>query len=151
MSDDAGDGVDADAADDADSITDDQPASYTAWLDALEAGEGFFLESPTGEGSLPPRRVDPTTGVTDLRRRPLPETGTIETYTVVHVAAPGFADDTPYVSAIADFGSVRLTGIVRGVDPDSVDDDLIGNSVTAGVDTRATTDDRVIVFSPVES
>ena len=148
MSDDA---VGDDAASDADSTTNDQPVSYTAWLDALEAGEGFALESPTGERSLPPRRVDPATGATELRRKPLAETGTIETYTVVHVAAPGFADDTPYVSAIADFGPVRLTGIVRGVDPDSVDDDLIGEPVTVGVDTRATTDDRVIVFSPVES
>ncbi len=144
MSDDA-------VGDDADSTTNDQPVSYTAWLDALEAGEGFALESPTGERSLPPRRVDPATGATELRRKPLAETGTIETYTVVHVAAPGFADDTPYVSAIADFGPVRLTGIVRGVDPDSVDDDFIGEPVTVGVDTRATTDDRVIVFSPVES
>jgi len=101
MSDDA---IGDDAASDADSTTSDQPVSYTAWLDALEAGEGFALESPTGERSLPPRRVDPATGATELRRKPLAETGTIETYTVVHVAAPGFADDTPYVSAIADFG-----------------------------------------------
>ena len=131
-------------------VADDQPAGYDAWLDAIAAGEGFYIESPTGEGSLPPRRVDPTTGATDLSRQPLPETGRIETYSVIHVAAPRFADDTPYITAIADFGPVRLTGVVCGVDPETVEDDLIGDPVTTGVDTRVTTDDRVVVFWLIE-
>ncbi|TQQ81466.1 Zn-ribbon domain-containing OB-fold protein [Halonotius roseus] len=129
---------------------DDQPASYDEWLDAIDAGEGFYLESPAGVGSLPPRRVCPETGSTDLTHEPLPEIGTIETYSVVHVATPGFADDTPYISAIADFGPVRITGVVRGVDPETIDD-LVGDPVTVSVGTRATTDDRVVVLSPPES
>ena len=131
--------------------TDGQPASYDEWLDAIDAGEGFYLESPAGVGSLPPRRVCPETGSTDLSREPLPETGTIETYSVVHVAPPGFADDAPYVSAIADFGPVRLTGIVRGLDPDTIDEDteLIDTEVRVTVETRETTDDRLVVFSPL--
>ena len=129
----------------------DEPASYDEWLDAIAAGEGFYLESPAGVGSLPPRRVCPETGSTDLTREPLPETGTIETYSVVHVAAPGFTDDTPYVSAIADFGSVRVTGVVRGLDPDAIDGDtdLIDTDVRLTVETRETTDDRLVVLSPV--
>jgi Predicted nucleic-acid-binding protein containing a Zn-ribbon len=149
MSDDDADIGGDDTAGDDDSTTDDQPASYPAWLDAIESGEGFALESPTGERSLPPCRVDPATGATELCRKPLSETGTVETYTVVHVAAPGFADDTPYVSAIADFDSVRITGIVRGVDPDSVDADFIGTEVRVTVETRATTDDRLVVLLPI--
>ena len=131
--------------------TDGQPASYDEWLDAIAAGEGFYLESPAGVGSLPPRRVCPETGSTDLSREPLPETGTIETYSVVHVAPPGFADDAPYVSAIADFGPVRITGVVRGVDPDAIGDDteLIDTEVRVAVETRETTDDRLVVFSPL--
>ena len=131
---------------------DTEPASYDEWLDAIEADEGFYLESPAGVGSLPPRRVCPETGSTDLTREPLPETGTIETYSVVHIAAPGFTDDTPYISAIADFGSVRLTGVVRGLDPDAIDGDtdLIDTEVRLTVETRETTDDRLIVLSPVE-
>ena len=131
---------------------DTEPASYDEWLDAIEADEGFYLESPAGVGSLPPRRVCPETGSTDLTREPLPETGTIETYSVVHVAAPGFTDDTPYVSAIADFGSVRVTGVVRGLDPDAIDGDtdLIDTDVRLTVETRETTDDRLIVLSPIE-
>lgn len=127
-----------------------QPASYDEWLDAIDAGEGFYLESPAGVGSLPPRRVCPETGSTDLTRKPLPETGSIETYSVVHVATPGFADDAPYVSAIADFGSVRITGIVRGIDPDALHgESIIGDEVRLTVETRETTDDRLVVFSPL--
>ena len=131
--------------------TDGQPASYDEWLDAIAAGEGFYLESSAGVGSLPPRRVCPETGSTDLTREPLSETGTIETYSVVHVAPPGFADDAPYVSAVADFGPVRITGVVRGVDPDAIGDDtdLIGSEVRVAVETRETTDDRLVVLSPV--
>jgi len=139
-------------ADGDDSATgDDQPPSYDEWLDAIDAGEGFYLESPAGVGSLPPRRVCPETGSTALTREPLPEPGTIDTYSVVHVAPPGFADDAPYVSAIASFGPVRLTGVVRGVDPDAVGTgiELIGAAVRVTVETRATTDDRLVVFSPV--
>jgi len=130
---------------------DEQPATYTEWLDAIERGEGFYLESPKGRGSLPPRRVCPHTGSTELARQRLPETGTIETYSVVHVAAPKFADDTPYVSAIADFGAVRLTGILRGVDPATDGDDpvSVGDEVRVTVATRETTADRLVVFDPV--
>lgn len=132
--------------------TTDQPATHSEWIDAIERGEGFYLESPEGYGSLPPRRICPHTGSTDLRRRLLSEHGTIETYSVVHVAAPKFADDTPYVSAIAEFGPVRLTGVVRGVDP-AVDGDnvvSVGDEVRVTIETRETTDDRLVVFYPVK-
>ena len=123
--------------------THDPVATYDEWLDAIESGEGFYLESPEGHGSLPPRRVCPHSGSTDLTRDPLPETGTIETYTVVHVGATKFDDDTPYVSAVVDFGPVAVTGVVRGVDPEAV---AVGDEVTVTVETRETTDDRLVVF-----
>jgi hypothetical protein len=58
---------------------------------------------------------------------------------------PGFDDDLPYVTAVVDFGAVNLTGIYRGVDPAAVD---LGDRVTAGVEERATTGERVVVFRP---
>lgn len=127
--------------------SDEQPATYDEWLDAIDSGEAFYLECPAGHGSLPPRRVCPHTGSTELTHEPLAETGTIETYTVVHVGASKFDDDTPYVSAVTDFGPVELTGIVRGVDPeaDAVD---IGDEIRLTVETRETTDDRLVVFRP---
>ncbi|WP_425493631.1 Zn-ribbon domain-containing OB-fold protein [Natronocalculus amylovorans] len=118
---------------------------YDEWLDAIEDGSGYYLQSPAGHGSLPPRRVCPYTGSTELTETPLPETGTIETYSVIYVAAPGFADDTPYATAVVTFGPVRLTGIVRGADPEHVE---TGQTVTVGVEHRKTSDDRVVVFRP---
>jgi uncharacterized OB-fold protein len=95
-------------------MTDDtRDAGYDDWLDALADGDGYYLECPEGHGSLPPRRVCPECGATDLAEEPLPATGEIEAATVVHVAAPRFADDVPYATAVADFGPVRLTGVVR--------------------------------------
>ena len=126
--------------------TTEKPATYDEWLDAIATGEAFYLASPEGHGSLPPRRVCPHSGSTELSQQSLPETGTVETYTVVHVAAEKFSDDTPYVSAVVDFGPVALTGILRGVEPETV---AVGDEVTVTVEPRETTDDRLVVFRPV--
>ncbi|WP_096391680.1 Zn-ribbon domain-containing OB-fold protein [Halopenitus persicus] len=131
---------------------------YDEWLDAVADGEGYALTCPNGHASLPPRHVCPDCGVTDLSETALPSAGTVETFTVVHVGTPAFADETPYVTAIADFGSVRLTGVVRGVDPETEADDeqqtnpepiAIGDPVEAGVERRSN-GDRTLVFDPVE-
>ena len=116
---------------------------YDDFLDALESGEGYYLECPAGHGWLPPRRVCPECGATDLEEAALPETGEIETFTTVHVAAPSFADDAPYVTAVADFDGVRLTGVVRGVTPENVD---VGTEVSADVGETETAGERVLVL-----
>jgi hypothetical protein len=116
---------------------------FDEFLDAVESGEGYYLECPEGHGSLPPRRVCPHCGATEIEETPLPETGEVETFTTVHVAAPSFADDTPYVTAVADFGAVRLTGVVRSVDPEDV---TAGTEVTAAVGETETEGERVLVL-----
>ncbi|MGA9401298.1 Zn-ribbon domain-containing OB-fold protein, partial [Haladaptatus sp.] len=70
---------------------------------------------------------------------PLPETGTIDTYTVVHVAAPSFADDAPYTTAIADFGPVRVTAMA----PDDV---AVGDTVSLTIGESKTNGDRLLLF-----
>ena len=124
-------------------------AAHDDWLDAVADGVGYALVCPEGRGSLPPRRVCPECGATSLSEEPLPDEGTVETFTVVHVPPPRFADDAPYVTAIAVFGPVRLTGVLRGVD---ADDDAVplGLSVDADVGTRETDGGRVVVFRPME-
>ncbi|WP_135825838.1 Zn-ribbon domain-containing OB-fold protein [Halorussus ruber] len=116
---------------------------YDDLLDAIESGEGFYIECPEGHGSLPPRRVCPHCGATELEEVPLPESGEIETFTTVHVASPEFADDAPYVTAVADFGGVRLTGQVRGVEPEALE---VGTEVTPDVGESETAGERVLIL-----
>lgn len=118
---------------------------FDEWLDALGSGEGYYLECTEGHGWLPPRRVCPECGATDLEEAPLPSSGEVRTYTVTEVASPSFEDDAPYVVAIVDFGPVELTGQVRGVDPSEVD---VGLVVGATTGLRNTTDDRLVEFRP---
>lgn len=114
-------------------------------LDAIADGEGYSLECPEGHGSLPPRRVCPECGARDLTETPLPAVGEIRTHTTISVPTPQFSEDAPYVTAIADFDGVGLTGVVRGIDPDEVE---IGLTVGVTVGERETTGDRLVVFEP---
>ncbi|MFC7134860.1 MULTISPECIES: Zn-ribbon domain-containing OB-fold protein [Salinibaculum] len=118
---------------------------YDDFLDAVEEGEPYYLESPSGNGWLPPRQMDPETGERDLTEEPLPETGEILTSTITNVAGPSFADDAPFVVAVAQFGPVRITGQVRGMDHEDVD---IGQEVTIGVGENETEGERLVVFEP---
>lgn len=118
---------------------------YDDFLDAIEDGEPYYLEGSNGQGWLPPRMRDPRTGERGLEETEMPDTGEIVTMTTTYVAGPDFADDAPFVVAIADFGPVRVTGQVRGVDPDDVE---IGQTVELGVGETETTGERVITFHP---
>lgn len=120
-------------------------AGYDEWLDAIVADGGYYLECPEGHGSLPPRRVCPHCGSPDLTEEPLPETGRIETFSVVHVAAPTFVDDVPYVTAVAGFGPVRLTGVVVDADPETVG---VGDEVEVDVDATETAGEPLVAFRP---
>jgi len=117
-------------------------AGYDDFLDTLAAGDGYYLECSEGHGSLPPRLTCPHCGDRDLVETPLPETGTVDSCSTVHVATPSFVDDAPYVVAVVDFGPVRLTGQVRA-DPDEVD---IGTEVAPSVGESATTGERLVTF-----
>jgi uncharacterized OB-fold protein len=130
-------------------MTDDEQEAgnegYDEWLAALREGEGYYLACPNEHGSLPPRRRCPHCGSGELTERDLPETGEIATFTETQVPIPSFAEDAPYVVAIATFGDVRVTGQLRGIESRDV---AIGQSVTADVVDRDTTDDPLVVFRP---
>lgn len=119
--------------------------AFDDWLDAVEEGEGYYVECGNGHGWLPPRRVCPDCGSRDLSEVPLPDAGEVATFTEVSVATPQFSADTPYVTAIVDYGPVRVTGLLRGVDPDEV---AVGTPVGIDVGERETTGDRAVVFRP---
>ncbi|SDK80319.1 Zn-ribbon domain-containing OB-fold protein [Natronorubrum texcoconense] len=128
-------------------MSDSRNAGYDEFLEALDSGDGYYYECSNAHGTLPPRRACPHCGDRDLETLPLPATGEIVTHTTVTVPTPAFDDDAPYVTALAAFGPVRLTGIVRGVDPADVD---IGDAVTATVKPSETSGDRTITFRPAD-
>jgi hypothetical protein len=117
---------------------------YDELLDAVEEGEAYYLACENGHGSLPPRRTCPHCGAADLSEEPLPEVGTIETYTTTRIAAPSFSAKTPYTTAVADFGPVRVTGIVRA-DPEDVE---VGVTVGLAVGRNTMTGNRMLTFHP---
>lgn len=124
-------------------MSDVRDGGFDDLLDAIDAGEPFYLTCPEGNASLPPKRICPECHSRELTREPLSMEGSISTYTVVAVPAPRFSDTSPYVTAIADFGPVSLTGQLQGVDPSDV---TVGQPVTIGVE--AVDGDRFVAFSP---
>jgi uncharacterized OB-fold protein len=121
-------------------------AGYDDFLDAVAEGEPYYLETDEGGAQLPPMPHDPATGEAGLTEQPLPDAGEILTHTTTHIAAPQFEDDAPYVTAVAAFGPVNVTGQLRGIDHEDVE---IGQTVTLGVERSETRDERVLVFYPV--
>lgn len=115
---------------------------YDDLLDAIEEDSGYYLACPNGHGTVPPRRVCPDCGSRELTEQPLPETGEVLVATTISVSGPQFSEDTPYVTAIAEFGDVRLTGLARGADEEPTP----GDTVTIEVGETATENDRVLVF-----
>ena len=63
---------------------------------------------------------------------------------MVRVATPQYADDAPYVTAIADFGEVRLTGVLD-VPPEAAE---VGTTVGVSVGRSETTGDRLLRLDP---
>ncbi len=127
------------------SRTDYPNEGYDDFLESVREDDPFYLACPNGHGHLPPRRVCPDCGETDLVETPLPDAGEVETYTVTHVASPNFSSDTPYVTAIADFGPVEVTAQVRGVEHAAVESGIV---VSLDVEETATSGDPVLVFRP---
>ena len=117
---------------------------YDDLLDAAEEDEAYYLACENGHGSLPPRRSCPHCGSTELREEPLPDSGVVETYTTTRIAAPSFSSKTPYTTAIADFGPVRITGIVRA-EPDEIE---TGMRVGLAVGRNTMTGNRMLTLHP---
>lgn len=126
-------------------MSDVRDNGYDDFLDAVEEGEPYYLESPSENGWLPPAVVDPNTGEGDLTEQPLPETGEVLTFTTTNVAGPAFSDDAPFVVAVAEFGPVKITGQLRDIESEDVE---VGLEVTLDTDQTETTGDRLLVFRP---
>jgi len=120
---------------------------YDDFLDALSVDDetAQYVECSNGHGSLPPRRVCPVCGSTSLSDKPLPNTGTVVTYTTIHAPTPDFDADAPYTVIIADVGPLKLTAIYDG----DRQDVSIGMDISLTVKNTETTGDRALYAQPV--
>jgi len=87
-------------------------------------GEGKLMGSrcrSCGRLLVPPRPVCPSCYGTDMEWVELKGEGTVESFTVIHVAPPQFADEVPYVVALVKLDEgVKLPGRLTGVRPEEV-------------------------------
>jgi len=120
------------------------PAWHAALTAAAAAGDPYYLQcTACGTATLPPRGHCPNCGATTLRIRPLSATGTVASFTEIHISTPRFADATPYTVVVADFDEgIRLTGQLRGTDAVEV-----GDRVAIGAD-EADDGERFLTFEP---
>lgn len=96
-----------------------------------EIPQRFRLEAAqcTGCGKVmfPPRLVCPDCGKRDFKPTRLNETGTVQTFTIIHVSPDQFATQTPYVIGIVDLGDgVRIMSQIVDCAPNEV---TIGSKV----------------------
>ncbi|MFN3306110.1 MAG: Zn-ribbon domain-containing OB-fold protein [Candidatus Kapaibacteriota bacterium] len=72
---------------------------------------------PSGFVSLPRRYIDPTSGSKEFENIKLKGTGTILTYTIIHVTSDQFKFITPYAVAIIETDEgARITAMITDTD-----------------------------------
>ena len=91
-----------------------------------EIPQRYRLESAVCDGCgkilFPPRPVCPACGGDTFSADRLPETGTVATFTVIHVAPDAFAQETPYAVGVVELeNGVRVTGQIVDCVPDEID------------------------------
>jgi len=91
-----------------------------------EIPQRFRLEAARCQGckniQFPPRRVCPECGGREFAPMRLKETGTIATYTIIHVAPDQFAVETPYAVGIVDMDDgVKLMCQITDCTPDELE------------------------------
>ena len=125
------------------------PAWFDDFTDAIASGEGQYLVCEAcGEATLPPRRVCPACGSTELAGEPLPDRGEILSFTEISVTTPKFHGETPYTVLLVELTEgVHLTGQLREA---TAEDIAIGDEVRLDTDPREE-GAPLLTFRPAEA
>lgn len=124
------------------------PDWFDSFTDAIESAEQQYLACETcGHGTLPPRRLCPACGSTELTPGPLSERGEILSFTEISVTTPKFHGETPYTVALVELNEeITLTGQLRDA---TADDIAIGDEVVLGTESHDE-GTAVLTFRPAE-
>ena len=125
------------------------PAWFEEFTDAIASGGGQHLVCEAcGEATLPPRRICPACGSTELAGEPLPDRGEIISFTEISVTTPKFHGETPYTVLLVELAEgVQLTGQLR---------EATAEEVAIGDEVRLDTEPReegapLLTFRPAEA
>jgi len=110
----------------------DYTLTFTAYRDALRKGQFLGLKChKCGSYTVPPRKVCAQCSSEDMEIVPLSGKGKIQDFTVIFVPPEGY--EAPFVVAMAELDEGPwVMGNVIGVDPASVNMDIIGRRVNIG-------------------
>lgn len=125
-------------------MSNEEISEIQEFFSAIENDEPYCLAGTETHGMLPPRYVDPASGDKEISRESMPSAGKLLTYSTVHVAPSPLENVSPYTVAIAEFGSVRITGQLRGFETDPE----IGQQVSIGIERLEELEYPLIVFTP---
>jgi uncharacterized OB-fold protein len=129
-------------------VTVPTPGWFDALTDAIDAEAGTYrVCTACGTAVLPPRECCPECGGAAFDTHPLPDHGTVRSFTEIHVTIPAFHGETPYIVGLVEFdGRLTLTGQLRGAAADEV---AIDDDVVVGTERRdgGTT---LVTFRPAE-
>lgn len=111
------------------------PAWFDDFAATVASGEPNYLSCEAcGEATLPPRRVCPDCGATELTREQFSGRGELLTFTEISVTIPKFHGETPYTSVLVGMDEgVTLTGQLRDA---TASDVAIGDEVVLGTESR---------------
>jgi len=123
------------------------PVWFDELADAIDADGGEYrVCTACGVAVLPPRECCPDCGDTAFDTRPLPDRGTLRSFTEIYVTIPAFHGETPYTVALVEFdGRLTLTGQLRGASADEVD---IGDPLVVETERRGE-GATLVTFRPV--
>ena len=108
--------------------------TYNDYIVALKEDKLLGLKcNACGASTIPPKKVCAECASEDLTIFQASGQAEIRTFTVVRVPPEGFEDECPYVVGLVELTEGPwLMGKIIGIDPDSVNMDLIGKKVTLG-------------------
>jgi uncharacterized OB-fold protein len=124
------------------------PDWFDHFTDAIESDEQQSLVcGACGHGTLPPRRLCPACGSTELSREPLSGRGAVRSFTEISVTTPKFHGETPYAVVLVELDEgLTLAGQLREV---TAEDVAIGDEVVLGTEPRDA-GTAVLTFRPAE-